>query len=514
MRSRMQKYLFCLALVAIGSVATLAADFRPAEANESGSSPTAVVAQTTSSPAPAAADDISDLKTQMEVIKAKLDLLEAQQEQQAKMAADLTTQQADAAAKAKKDAASSVHTSGTAGTSIRLYGLIEPTLFGGTNFSRSGASAIGIPVSWFSGNRWGLDINQKIGNVDAKPAPNRLDLIAKLESEFELASGNMDTPGVLFNRDAWVGVQSKTFGKLTIGRQDTLPRDVAGNWGDPYGVAELTTNEGNFTNVNDFKQLIFYMGGGTGAGGQGDTRYDSAIVWKKVFDSGLFLAGAYNFGDANGPGGPNGSGPIPGAEFNKGSSAAVGIGFNAGRFHPSAFYTTVNVLGRAIAAANSAVPVVGYQDQSFGIGGNYDWGKYRLNAGFLYYTGDQGSLGRRYDKAWTTSAKFAPTKRVDYELGVQEFYSQNAAVNGAGYVLRPFVDFTGSLSSGLAGSTSTVPINGSRFTVYGSVIVHPMPNVDLYLAGDDLLTGGGYLDSRANGFKHQVETASGVRFKF
>jgi len=242
------------------------------------------------------------------------------------------------------------------------------------------------------------------------------------------------------------------------------------------------------------------MSGGNGAGGQGDTRYDSAIVWKKVFNSGLFLAGAYNFGDANGPGGPNGSGPISGAEFNRGNSEALGVGFNAGRFHPDVFYTTVNVLSaKTIGAAN-----LGYQDQSLGIGGNYDWGRYRLNAGYIYYTGDQGALGHRYDKAWTVSGKYAPTKRIDYELGLQEFYAQNAAVSAAGYVLRPFTDFTG----------STVTINGTRFTLYGSVLFHPIPNIDIYLAGDDLLTGGGYLDSRANGFKHQVETASGVRYKF
>jgi len=497
-RSGARRFFCCLALVSVGTFANLAAAPISADANETGTNPGAV-AQSSASPAPSSADEISDLREQMEVMKAKLDLLEAQQEQQAKIAADLTTQQADLDAKAKKEAASGIHV-GNAGTSVRLYGLIEPTLFGGSNFSKTGASQIGIPVSWFSGNRWGLDISQKIGSTEGAQAPNRLDLIAKLESEFELASGNMDTPGVLFNRDAWLGVQSKTFGKLTIGRQDTLPRDVAGNWGYPYGVAELTTNEGNFTNVNDFKQLIFYMSGGNGAGGQGDTRYDSAIVWKKVFNSGLFLAGAYNFGDANGPGGPNGSGPISGAEFNRGSSEAIGVGFNAGHFHPDVFYTTVNVLSAKTIGGDN----LGFQDQSIGLGGNYDWGKYRLNAGYIYYTGDQGALGHRYDKAWTTSGRYAPTKRIDYELGVQEFYAQNAAVSAAGYVLRPFTDFTG----------STVTINGTRFTVYGSAIFHPITNIDVYLAGDDLLTGGGYLDSRANGFKHQVETATGVRYKF
>jgi hypothetical protein len=242
------------------------------------------------------------------------------------------------------------------------------------------------------------------------------------------------------------------------------------------------------------------MGGGNGAGGQGDTRYDQGIVYKKIFNNGLFIGAAYNFGDANGPGGPNGSGPIPGGEFNRGSSEAIGIGLNAGRFHPDAYYTSVNVLQQSTIGSTN----IGAQDQSFGIGANYDWGVFRLNGGYIAYTGDQGALGHRYDKAFTVSGKFAPNKRIDFELGTQEFYTQNAAVNASGYVLRPFIDT----------SSSVATISGSRFTVYGSIIMHPISNVDLYLAGDDLLTGGGYLDGRANGFKHQSEYVSGLRYKF
>jgi len=460
-----------------------------------------VVAQ--ASPAPANANDIAELRAQMDALKAKLDLLESQQAQQAKMALDAQTKQAAAALapKEKKPAGSGVHVIETSGTDVRLYGLIEATVAGQTNASSSGAAAIGLPVSWFSGNRWGLDVTQKLSSGPNADAPNKLDLIVKLESEFELPSGNMDTPGVLFNRDAWVGFQSKDFGKLTIGRQDTLPRDVTGTWGDPYSTSsEITTNEGNYTNTNNFKQFIFYTSGGNGAGGQGDTRYDSALVYKKVFDNGLFVGVAYNFGDDNGPGGPNGSGPISGGEFNHGSSEAFGLGLNTGRVHLSSFYNTTNVLEVATIGATN----IGHQDQSVGFGGNYDMGTFRLNAGYIYYTGDQGALGQRKDKVWTVSTKIAPTKHLDFELGLQEFYAQNAAVNGSGFVLRPYIDTSG----------STATASGSRFTAYGSIMTHPMPNIDLYLAGDDLLTGGDYLDGRAHGFKHENELASGVRYKF
>src|SRR5258708_22373893 len=131
--------------------------------------------------------------------------------------------------------------------------------------------------------RWGL-----YGSTVISPDSN-LKLIARLESEFELPTGDMDTPGVLFNRDAWMGFQSDELGKVTVGRQDTLGRDFSAIWGDVYSKGKVTTDEGNYTNNNNVSQLIFYSGGGYGASGAGDTRLDNGIVWKKAFSNGIVL---------------------------------------------------------------------------------------------------------------------------------------------------------------------------------------------------------------------------------
>ena len=130
----------------------------PAEADPSGAP---------ASPAPAAGGDISELRAQMQQIQAKLDLLESQQSQAAAMALEQRSKDAAAAeaAKAKKPPGAPVHIVETTGTDVRLYGLIEPTLVGVSNYSKSGASGIGIPVSWFSGNRWGLEVNQKLSTT-------------------------------------------------------------------------------------------------------------------------------------------------------------------------------------------------------------------------------------------------------------------------------------------------------------------------------------------------------------
>src|SRR5438445_1219385 len=97
--------------------------------------------------------------------------------------------------------------------SATLYGLIDITLISRNHDDKTGHKVFSPEVAWFSGNRWGLTGSHATGG------PDDLKAIFKLESEFESQTGNMDTPGVLFNRDAWLGLESKSLGKLTFGRQ-------------------------------------------------------------------------------------------------------------------------------------------------------------------------------------------------------------------------------------------------------------------------------------------------------
>jgi len=78
-------------------------------------------------------------------------------------------------------------------------------------------------------------------------------------------------------------------GKLTFGRQNALGRDPAGSasYGDPYGGAKASTEEGGYSNNNNFKQLIFYAGCANG------TRVNNGVTWKKAFSNGL-VGGAYS----------------------------------------------------------------------------------------------------------------------------------------------------------------------------------------------------------------------------
>lgn len=349
---------------------------------------------------------------------------------------------------------------------VRLYGLLDTSLSRKTNADKAGHTLNDMPIAWFSGNRWGIEGQHALKDSGGLKA------IFKLESEYELPTGSMDSPGVLFNRDAWLGLESPTIGKITLGRQNTLAREFSKIYGDPYGSAGVTLEEGGYSNNNNFKQLIFYSGSATG------TRYDKGIVWKK--EIGNFVAGVgYQLGG------------IPG-DFNTGTTKALGLAYNGGQLNLAGFWNTANVNG--------------YRHTSYSVGGNYQIGLVRLNTGYVHYQADQPALlgSSREDRAYTVSARFSPAGRFDYELGWQTMNADHAAVNGSGYVLNAFANNASATKTG----------TGKRKTWYASSFYHFDKRTELYLALDRLTTDGTYLASQANGFKEQSDIAVGMRFKF
>jgi len=348
---------------------------------------------------------------------------------------------------------------------IRLYGLIDLTLGQKNNSNAAGKTTFDMPVAFFSGNRWGIDGSHALANTGGLKA------IFKLESEYEVATGNMDTPGVLFNRDAWLGMQSDSLGKVTLGRQNTLAREFSKTYGDAYGPAAVNLEEGGYTNNNNFKQFIYYSGSATG------TRYDKGIVWKKQFGD-IVAGGGYQIGG------------VPG-DTTTGTTQSAGLAYNGGALNISGFVNSANVNG--------------YKNDAYSIGGNYEFGVVRLNTGYVNYKAAQPmAIGNRKEDAYTISAIYHPAGQIDYQIGWQTMNATNAALNGSGYVINAF---------GNAGS-ATKTGTGKRQTTYASMFYHFDSRTELYVAVDQLKTDGGYKAAQANGFTSQNEFAVGMRFKF
>ncbi|WP_118183966.1 porin [Paraburkholderia phosphatilytica] len=352
-------------------------------------------------------------------------------------------------------------------SSVQLYGLIDlsvPTYQ--SHADANGNHVVGMGIGgepWFSGSRWGVKGAEDIGGGTK--------VIFRLESEYRMSDGEMEDQGQIFDRDAWVGVQNDTFGKLTAGFQNTIARDASAIYGDPYGSAALSTEEGGWTNANNFKQMIFYAASATG------TRYNNGLAWKKLFDNGIFASAGYAFGNTT--------------SFSNNSNYQAALGYNGGPFNVSAFY---NHADRA-----------GFMNQSYSVGGNYTFSIVRLNAGYFGYVGDQGSLGKRRDNAWTVSLKVAPKGAFDYELGYQQMRVKNAAYNSDGDIPNANI--------GAFDPTQGVH-NGFKETLYGSVFYHLSKRTEVYLAGDYMRLHGGYTVGTTFGATNQVELTSGIRTRF
>ena len=353
----------------------------------------------------------------------------------------------------------------TPADSVTLYGLLDVTLSNVNNTDAAGHHTTGYQVSWFSGNRWGLTGRHAL-------ASNAPSVIFKLESEFDIRNGAEDTAGVLFNRDAWVGFESDALGKITFGRQNALARDYSGIYGDPYGAAAVSLEEGGYSNTNNFKQLIFYAASASG------TRIDNGVVWKKKWGSGFYSGLAYQFGN------------VPG-QFQRNTTETAAFGYNGGVFNVAGFYDRANI--------NALI------HKSYSVGGNVLFNPLiRINAGYFHYTAEQPIVGERKDNAYTLSAKFTPAGPLDYELGYQVFKAKNAGFAGSGFTVRAFTDTTGVRTAG----------SGNRKTLYASIFYHFDRRTEAYLAADYLKTNDGYKDPAPKGRDSQREIALGLRFRF
>ena len=432
---------------------------------------------------PVLADELSDLKAEIAAQRAQMDAqrlrLEAMEKKLESAAAQVAAKPAEAKGFIPSLVASPDWEPGfkfqvTPVDTVTLYGLIDATISDISNANAKGDHKRSTQTSWFSGDRWGITGRHGIGDRTA--------VIFKLESEYTFETGEEDTAGVLFNRDAWVGFESDTFGKITLGRQNALARDFTGIYGDPYGSARVTLEEGGYTNTNNFKQLIFYAASATG------TRVDRGLVWKKEWGP-LVTGVGYQFGG------------VPG-DFSNGSTQTVALGFNgpADLFHLAGYYNQFKVRAAAVPA------LVKLEHKAWSFGGNVQLGPIaRLNAGYYKYNSEQGgNVGNRKDHAWTTSVKFTPPGPMEYDVGYQILHADNAGVNGSGFVLTPYAD-----ASGVARA-----VKGDKKTTYASMIYHFDRRADVYLVGDYMKLTDGYHLAVTNGHASQVEVGVGVRLRF
>ncbi|MFD1557286.1 porin [Paraburkholderia silviterrae] len=130
-------------------------------------------------------------------------------------------------------------------SSVTLYGIADTAV--------QYISNVGGHALFQEGNTHSPDI---FGLKGVEDLGGGLRTIFDLQNEFLLNNGQALVPGTLFNRKAYVGLQSDNFGTLTLGHQPSFMYDVLANYQTPFVLGNiLSLHEGNLDEVANFYQF-------------------------------------------------------------------------------------------------------------------------------------------------------------------------------------------------------------------------------------------------------------------
>lgn len=256
--------------------------------------------------------------------------------------------------------------SAVAQTNVGIYGVMDLGLVaerGGVNGAVNKLSS-------------GIGSVSRIGFRGSEDLGGGLSAVFTLESGIKADTGEQDTTGVLFQRQAFAGLKSARYGALTLGRQYTPFYSTFSNVADPFGTSFAGT-----------ARNLFPVSGAT-------TRASNTVLYASPVWRGLSADVAYSPGEQAGS-----------------DSAGRQTGFALG-YRDSKLQVRLGYLNR-----NSDVAPAGpVQAVSHGIGsntilaGNYDFGIIKVYAA---YEADKGYNVGTLTNATNPYGGVAPTPSTD-----------------------------------------------------------------------------------------------------
>lgn len=160
-------------------------------------------------------------------------------------------------------------------------------------FAQSNVTIYGILDAGIVAERGGKDGNvskvssgaasaSRIGFKGTEDLGGGLSAIFKLETGAKIDDGSLDATNTIFNREAFVGLSSKTAGTLTLGRQYTPYYETMRDVADPFAMGYAGTAKNLFP-VGSFM-----------------TRNSNAVVYKSPNLEGFTAAVSYSLGETAG----------------------------------------------------------------------------------------------------------------------------------------------------------------------------------------------------------------------
>ncbi|SDR36968.1 Outer membrane protein (porin) [Paraburkholderia fungorum] len=360
-------------------------------------------------------------------------------------------------------------------SSVTLYGLIDESVQYVNNATPQGGSVVKLYQGNLQGSRWGLKGTEDLGGG--------LKAIFQLENGFDVNNGSMNG-GLLFGRQAYVGLTSDSFGTTTLGRQyDPIVDLVQPLTGDNYFGSTFATpgdvdnNDNSFRVNNAIKYVspvfsgfqfegMYALGGAAGSTGSGQTWAGAATYATGPFS----IAAGYLRADNNNTTAlRDGWTSTAGGTFD--SSFAANAGINAA-------YATAKSIGIASAAVQYVVgPITGNLSYSnaqykpdaastFGSTQKFNVGRaylgYQVTPAALLglgyaYTKGTGDASATYNQV-SLGADYSLSKRTDfYAVGAWQHASGEQRVPGVG--------------GGLVGATASIGSYGNQSSTDNQIMV-------------------------------------------
>ncbi|HEY4297336.1 MAG TPA: porin [Paraburkholderia sp.] len=302
-------------------------------------------------------------------------------------------------------------------STLTLYGMIDegPEY----NSNAAGKHLYSLTTAAQGGSRWGFRGSEDLGGGTSA--------IFRLENGFDLGTGKLGQGGLMFGRQAYVGLSSKNLGTVTLGRQyDSVvdyigPLTVGDQWGGTIGShpGDLDNFDNSQRTNNSIKYASADYGGATFGG-----LYSLGGIAGNVTQNQVWSLGA---GYTNGP-------------------LALGVGYLNVR-NPNVSFFGNSTSGAATPTANSIVSPVysGYASantyQVIGAGGNYTIGAATLGATYsnirfmgLGNTAQSGPnpRGLSGDASFNNvEVSFKYQLMPSLLLGLEYNYTRGSSVNGA-----------------------------------------------------------------------------------
>jgi predicted porin len=350
-------------------------------------------------------------------------------------------------------------------SSVTLYGIIDEGF--NINTNSGGKHLYNLSSGVMQGSRFGLRGTEDLGGG--------LKAIFVLENGFDVNNGKLGQGGLMFGRQAYVGLSSQ-FGTVTLGRQyDSVvdyvgPLEAGDQWGgyiaahpgdiDNFNNAYRTNNTVKYTSV-DYGGLKF---GGTYSFGGIAGNFTSNQIWS--------LGAGYNNGPlVLGVGYLNARTPAAsGGLFNNGGTTTTAAAFAATASPVYAGYTSANtyqVIGAGGAYTFGAATVgLTYSNIRFAnLGASFaspfkgqsvTFNNAEIN--FKYQLTPALLVGAAYD--YTRGADIAGASRAQYHqgaIGVDYFLSKRTDV----YVMGVYQHALGDTLTAAGGvAPATASING------------------------------------------------------